>query len=380
MTAKIKKIKILHFASFTGNIGDNLNHSGLYKSLDKELGKKNYTIHKEEIREYFWKNKNFDSKIISRFNEFDLVIIGGGNFFELWVENSRTGTSIDIPIEFLKKIKPHIIFFSLGVDIHQGYSKNTKSNFFKFFDYITNQDKYFVSVRNDGAFENLRKLYGNFLNQKICVIPDSGIKLTHSDLNKFETNENLIGINLAGDMIDRRFYNLEKSISEIISFINYLILEKNKNIVFLPHITKDYEIIFSIMDGLSDENKRKYISIAPYQNGEIGMKNIFGIYSNCEIILANRFHSNLASIGLGKPTIGLFNYPQIKNLYSELKLDNYLVDLNNKNFLKNLKGIYNELTINMNFHTNHFLETSLNISNEHNDKMHKLCNWIKLKI
>ena len=40
MTAKIKKIKILHFASFTGNIGDNLNHSGLYKSLDKELGKK----------------------------------------------------------------------------------------------------------------------------------------------------------------------------------------------------------------------------------------------------------------------------------------------------------------------------------------------------
>ena len=39
------------------------------------------------------------------------------------MENSRTGTSIDIPIEFLKKIKPHIIFFSLGVDIHQGYSK-----------------------------------------------------------------------------------------------------------------------------------------------------------------------------------------------------------------------------------------------------------------
>ena len=148
-----------------------------------------------------------------------------------------------------------------------------------------------------GAFENLRKLYGNFFESKICVIPDSGIKLTHSDLNKFETNENLIGINLAGDMIDRRFYNLEKSISEIISFINYLILEKNKNIVFLPHITKDYEIIFSIMDGLSDENKRKYISIAPYQNGEIGMK-IFLVFIVTARLFLQTFHSNLASIGL----------------------------------------------------------------------------------
>ena len=96
-------MRILHLASFTGNIGDNLNHSGLYRSLEKELGVKNFSIQEEEIREYFWKKKQFDQGIIKKFNFFDLIIVGGGNFFELWVENSRTGTSIDIPVDYKQK-------------------------------------------------------------------------------------------------------------------------------------------------------------------------------------------------------------------------------------------------------------------------------------
>ena len=48
-----KKIKILHFASFTGNVGDNLNHLGFYKSLDNEFGNNNYFIEEEEIREFY---------------------------------------------------------------------------------------------------------------------------------------------------------------------------------------------------------------------------------------------------------------------------------------------------------------------------------------
>jgi len=149
----MKTKKILHFASFIGNIGDNANHYGLYKSLRKNLTGIDYKITKEEIREYFWKEKFFNEKIIDYFNKFDLIIIGGGNFFELWVEDSRTGTSVDIPVNFFKKIKTPVLFFALGVDIAQGYSLSNKLKFEKLLDYLKDDDKYLISVRNDGALK-----------------------------------------------------------------------------------------------------------------------------------------------------------------------------------------------------------------------------------
>ena len=40
-----------------------------------------------------------------------------------------------------------------------------------------------------------------------------------------------------------------------------------------------------------------------------------------------RFHANVCPIGLGTPTIGLVNYPQVKLLYEELNLENRFVDV-----------------------------------------------------
>ena len=373
-------MRILHLASFTGNIGDNLNHSGLYRSLEKELGVKNFSIQEEEIREYFWKKKQFDQGIIKKFNFFDLIIVGGGNFFELWVENSRTGTSIDIPVDYLKKIKTPIAFFSLGVDIHQGYTTKTKENFFKFLDFISKKPKYFLSIRNDGALKNLRELYDDYFDKKVFVIPDSGIKIKETKLSFIKSKSNLIGINLAGDMIDKRYKNFHSTIEIITSFINYLIFDKEKNILFLPHILKDFEIIFQILNRLPEEIKRKNILIGPYENGYKGMKNIFGLYNNCEVILANRFHSNLASIGLEKPTIGLFNYPQIKNLYGELGLEKYLVNLNNKNLLVELKTIFNQISKDPNKHIKIIKNISKKTSEKYDFKIKEFCNWIKKNV
>ena len=373
-------MRILHFASFTGNIGDNLNHSGLYRSLEKEFGPANFSIHEEEIREYFWGIKKFDQRIIKKFNSFDLIIIGGGNFFELWVENSRTGTSIDIPIEYLKKIKTPIAFFSLGVDIHQGFTKKTKENFFKFLEYITTKPNYFVSIRNDGALKNLNELFGHHFDKKVFVIPDSGIKIRETRLNFVKTKSKLIGINLAGDMIDRRFQNLNNSINSIINFIKFIIYTESKNILFLPHIIKDYEILFMILNKLPEDIRRKNILIGPYENGYTGMKNIFGLYEKCEIILANRFHSNLASIGLGKPTIGLYNYPQIQNLFEELSLENFLIDLNDENLFQNLRKVYFELSSQPEKYVKLFNDVTSKTSYQHNKAMKHLHNWIKLNV
>ena len=77
----MNKKKILHFASFIGNIGDNANHNGLYKNLHSKLNDIDFTITQEEIREYFWRQKSFDNKLISLFNKFDLIKIASAYYY-----------------------------------------------------------------------------------------------------------------------------------------------------------------------------------------------------------------------------------------------------------------------------------------------------------
>ena len=52
-------MKILHIASFRGNIGDNASHLGFYSILDQVI--KNYSVERIEMRK-FYKNYNGDDK------------------------------------------------------------------------------------------------------------------------------------------------------------------------------------------------------------------------------------------------------------------------------------------------------------------------------
>jgi len=379
----MNKKKILHFASFIGNIGDNANHNGLYKNLHSKLNDIDFTITQEEIREYFWRQKSFDNKLISLFNKFDLIIIGGGNFFELWVENSRTGTSIDIPIEFLKKIKTPILFFSLGFDIHQGYSSENKLKFSNFLDYLAADPKYLVSMRNDGALNNLNLLYGNRYNSKVLSVPDSGIVLSPQDLNvnKSWIKGNTIGINLAGDMINLRYNdNYDNALRVYSEFLKWIIENYDYNIIFFPHIFSDYKIFFNVLNLLPDSFKRKKVQIAPLASGDNGMKEVFSLYNQCKIIVANRFHSNLCSIALGKPTIGIVNYPQIENFYKEIGLSHYIVKINENNSLENIKSIFSNLHHNQENVVEEIISVRDQVRGIYNNSMIEITNWIQSKI
>ena len=86
-------IRVLHIASFTGNIGDNANHMGFRPWFEK-VSSVSVSWDNLEIREFYWKERKWDMDFVDLANSYDLVVIGGGNYFELWVEDSPTGTSI----------------------------------------------------------------------------------------------------------------------------------------------------------------------------------------------------------------------------------------------------------------------------------------------
>ena len=77
-------------------------------------------------------------------NSFDAVIFGGGNFFEMWVDESVNNTSVNIPLKIIDKIKIPFYFFALGIDSGMGINKKGIKKFTNWIDHVSKNGKLFI--------------------------------------------------------------------------------------------------------------------------------------------------------------------------------------------------------------------------------------------
>ncbi|WP_169717683.1 polysaccharide pyruvyl transferase family protein [Sporomusa silvacetica] len=346
----MRKLKILQLASFEGNIGDNANHCGTRSTLAKNLGVE-LEFTNLEIREFYWKQRKFDDQFAELANQHDLVMIGGGNYFEMWVENSCTGTSIDISIDLLKKINTPIVFYALGCDPGQGVSEQNVSKFRDFLDYVLSLPQFLVSVRNDGSWDSVNQYIGKKYAERIYRVPDGGFftqveNYFHPEL---PLGKQVVAVNIAGDMLDVRFkldgisskrIRYEEFIIDFSQFVNDS-LESNSELhfIFIPHIFRDIGVVSDILNAVNDSYRRNRITMAPYLHGKGAQEYIFDLYRKCDLVLGMRFHANVCPIGFNVPTIGLVNYIQIDNLYRELDLSERSVHVNEAGFSHKLNDM-----------------------------------------
>jgi polysaccharide pyruvyl transferase WcaK-like protein len=321
----MKVLKTLHLASFDGNIGDNANHYGFYKYLNENNDFK-FDIEELEIREFYWKKRFFDKSFVKLVNSYDLLIIGGGNYFELWVEDSPTGTSIAIELDLLEQIYTPILFNALGVDPGQGASEKNINKFKTFLDLLIKRDD-FISIRNDGAKKAIIDHVGEEYMKHINHTADAGFFIDVDEPSDYYKGKRYIAINVAYDMQEVRYQNLsyKEFLNTFKKFIgSFLNKYQDYEIVFIPHIFRDITFINDILEILDDDIRRSKISISPLLHGKDSFKKIMSIYKGASLVLANRFHANVCSIGLDIPTIGLVNYRQIQELYNELNSTQYI--------------------------------------------------------
>jgi polysaccharide pyruvyl transferase WcaK-like protein len=333
-------MNVLHLASFSGNIGDNANHLG-FRPWFESTAQCDVRWTELEIREYYWNERKFDESFVSLVSGFDLLVIGGGNYFELWVEDSATGTSIDIPLEIFAKIKTPIFFNALGCDEGQGVTDLSRARFTRFLELLVSRKQYLITVRNDGSMKALRKHIPSNLVDKIFIVPDGGffLDLEAEAAPYFAASSLRIGINLASDMSELRFRNFgnpggyEAFCDEFAKLIEALSEDDSiGQYLFFPHIFSDLTIIADVISRLSDRLRRTRVSAAPYLTGPSGAKHIFGMYRSCNLLLGMRFHANVCAIGMGVPVIGLCNYPQIELLYEELNYPSGCISLRKPGF------------------------------------------------
>ncbi len=380
-----RRLRVLHVASFMGNIGDNANHLG-FRPWFERVSQANVEWTPLEIREFYWKERFWDKSFVEMANSHDLVVIGGGNYFELWVEDSPTGTSIAIEPSLFEEITSPIYFNALGVDAGQGVPETSKSNFTRFMNRLSSDSKYLVSVRNDGALKTLNKHFGSDYSDSVYPIPDGGFFASiqaSSDKCGFtmEEGRRYIGINVAGDMPEVRFNGFSDPSDfcrEMAEAIERIAKEYDDTcFVFFPHIYRDLDQISEVISYLNDRLRRTRIRVAPYGSGDSASEDLLQLYSICDLILAMRFHANVCPIGLERQTLGLSCYPQIYNLYEEIGQLDRVVDVSKPGFLSVLFEKVGDVFLHPERFTATPSEIKSQVVGERNDFELILKNWLQ---
>lgn len=316
-------MRILHIASFIGNFGDRINHQGLYNLLDNILNKE-YKITQFEIRETY-KTNNLNTELFIRLcNKHDLVIFGGGGFFEAWVDYSMNGSSINISIETILRTHTKILFFALGTNIN----KNVKLYEKKLVDFLVkvkDLDNVYITFRNDGTRNHFINMNSEL--DSIFSIPDGAFINNFKDLSA-----DYIVINLAGDDLKTRFNRKNSSFTydeftfKFAKFIEQLLHKFNKRyrVIFAAHIFYDLKIVHDVLIHIDHIIVRRNIDVITHNTFD-ELNKFIEVYQKAALVIGQRFHSNVLAFVIGKPIIGLVNLDQIEYTH---------IELNSKNFIK----------------------------------------------
>jgi polysaccharide pyruvyl transferase WcaK-like protein len=310
--------RILHLASFEGNIGDIWSHMGLYTLLENM----NCVIDKLEIRKMYSNYEGDDklesNQLVAIINSYDMCIIGGGNFLELKWPYSISGTTLNFGLD---KISKPISIISVGFDKYKYKSNELDQKFLGWLKSGKNINLK-ISLRNDGSTNQLNNILNKenefgFINSGL----DNAFLLPASPLKKVKKR---LGINVVEDMSDIRFVSVEQqarfyeSVGELCNFY----LNNGWEIRFIPHIPSDLMAIINVVKYFSSKHSRsKLWSVASLENSTKTADKIWDEYAQCERVLAMRFHANIAAIINECDVCAINSYDKIRDLFNEVDRD-----------------------------------------------------------
>jgi polysaccharide pyruvyl transferase WcaK-like protein len=331
----MNKVKILHVASYTGNIGDNASHIGLTNILHRILGD-GFEIERLEIRRFYKSYSlpdklSFDKDFVEYANKKDFLIVGGGGFFDYWVPNSRTGTTIDISEEALSKLSVPSLFVSVGSMPHQLVPEGNIDKFHRFLQQLSNKKNVRVAVRNDGSKREINRLFaGEFdgwineiLDNAFFYEPDPSVSCLVSPKPYIAVNTTLDQLSMHNKIIGKIDYESFKK--EFVSLLQRIIDQTDYNIVFVPHIFKDLQAFREILQGINDFYIRSRVIVAPYVQGEYGCNLLMSVYNNASAVVGMRFHANVCPVAMGKKVIGLAALDRIIHMYDSIGMGDNVV-------------------------------------------------------
>lgn len=307
-------MKILHLASFSGNLGDVYSHAGISTYFDT----RNITnVYRIEIRRIY-QNYNAPDKI--SFNDvlnllirdtFDCLFIGGGGFLDYWLPGTSTGTTFDVNYELMDKVHKPMIFSSLGAFPHKDVPVENHDKFIRFAEYLSRNKYVSLMFRNDGSLTSINKQFPNLDCSNFADGGDHAFLYAAKEVNLATTRGRYICVNIGPDQLslksafrtgpimpDEYFKKFAKLLVELSD-------KHDCEIIFIPHLYSDIEAARLICSYLPDIFLRNRFSIAEYDPLGRNLDYILAFYRASVFNICGRLHSNIMSICSKNLTLSL---------------------------------------------------------------------------
>ena len=353
-----KRMKIAHIASHRGNVGDILNHTAFYSNILSKIT--DVEIERVELRDFYFNavdRKIFNKKYAEYLNNYDLVIFGGGGFFDVQWNNSNTGTTLDLSEEFIDGLKTKVLVNGMGYHEYPGITQKCLCDKYKrFIDTVRMKPNWLLTYRNDGSYARMKRRFGEAFVKGLIEIPDNafyyGLDIcddsTHCLSHRPDNGEGIstVGMCITNDLFSEEYNNgiSEDAFNKYISDVINTMFDIGYRVKMLPHTPADIELLRSIFERIKNEHKRKSITVGMLDcNGNNAVEHLRRNYDECDCVIGMRFHSCIMGLNRRIPTIGLAGHEQIQGLFNEIGLSEYLIKIDNLEFKDRLICLINNM-------------------------------------
>lgn len=342
MPKKNKTLKILHVAAFAGNLGDNANHSSFYSWFVTFFPQSNLEWTRLDLRGVWRSDRDLGRRIQGAGSKFDLIVIGGGNFWEMWDSSSRNGTSLNVSYEELKAEGVPVFFNALGAEVERGVCHQAQEVFPKELELYGTEPQFFVSLRNDGSISNLGEL--GIDTSRLTTLPDHAFFLERDLKTKSNVRVPRVLMNLAKDMEMVRYTGtldysgFVKGISRVLSEVYS---QTEFELLFFSQIPTDIEIGNEVFKSLPDSIIRDNGSLVYPNRGNHSQIDFLEFFNDANLVLAQRFHSNILALASNSDLIGISNHAKVIGLHQEVGTrDTNMFPIFDKERLEAFSGIF----------------------------------------
>lgn len=305
----MKNPKILNLCSAIGNIGDDASHVGLKRILATTLS--SFSIQKLDIRNFYaseptQSRRFFDEELASYINQFDLCIVGGGAFLDYPIIDSLNGPTIDFTDAFLDEIRSKVLIASVSCR-PKGVSEEADEKVLAYFQKLNSHPNVDILFRNDGSVEHLKSL--GIKSDEVKQILDNGFFLQREDLITEQQQQTpyYCCLNVVNDQLsfygNNKLFTADFYYDYIAELVKKLHLYGFERIVLVPHIYQDLHAIYEVLKRVNRRLISEKIIVNELIQGELAAMKTFGIYSRSALNLGTRFHTNVCSFALDRPTI-----------------------------------------------------------------------------
>lgn len=323
-----RAFRVLHVASFAGNIGDNISHMGLRELLGVVLGA-DYVEERLEIRRTYL-NYSLPDKLLlddsfsTLCNSYDVVVFGGGNLLEPF-RGSPSGTRLSFERSALAAVTVPILFASVGMIPRTplGEDPVTAQKHKESMEFFADKRGLDVILRNDGTPGWFNENYPLF-SSRFCAGLDAGFFAPlRSEVGNVasKTDSSRVAINLSLDQMESAAtpaFTYDTMLEVVGSRVVARLESSDDMFIFVPHVHHDLQAFSDLMRVIPDYYARSRFSVASLAPGQQGAREALGTYLSAREAWSMRFHSVVAATVSETPVIPLVVSDRMSSLLDSI--------------------------------------------------------------